>query len=116
MQGQEQFVGIGSDGFVVQRKGGAFGGVDAAQAFEELGSGHVAGEAEAGAVGQVAVGVEEDAAVEIPNDGLAEFVIFFGIFLGFDFAVGAVFDAGLWADGDERVAKSTLVVEAVPSV
>ena len=69
----------------------AFDGVHAAEAVEKICSAQLAREAEAGAVREMAVGGEENAAVEIPDGALGAFGCLGGSF-GF---AGAVLDARL---------------------
>src|SRR5271165_60478 len=77
---------------VAQKVSSAVVGVDAAEAVEKIGSGDVSGEAETGAVFEMAVGDEKSAAIEVPHGALGNFGNFFGGSFGF---AGAVLDARL---------------------
>jgi hypothetical protein len=64
---QRQLVGKLRDRFVAAAEYGAGIGVDAFEIVEKTGRGDVPGDAEAGAVGDGAVGLQEQAAFVIPN-------------------------------------------------
>src|SRR5215471_3497336 len=87
-------VGILSHQLIAQVVEGAFFRVYPAQAVEKARCVHLAGKAETGAVRQVAVGGEKNAAVQVPHRSLRRFAPA-GFVFAFGLAVGAVFQAGL---------------------
>ena len=91
MQCKEKLRRVDGDNFFVKDVGSAVGGVHAAEAVEKIWSGHVAGKAEAGAVREVAIGGEENAAIEIPDRAFGAFDWLFCFFL----LVRSVLDARL---------------------
>ena len=106
MQRKEKLRRVDGDNFFVEHVGSAVGGIHAAEAVEKIRSGQLAGEAETGAVREVAVSGEENPAIEIPDGAFGAFACFFWFFLFARF----VFDARLQSSsvyGGEKKERGT---------